>query len=86
MEPTAILEDSPGCTRFHHPTTNAMRTSSDKLVASIFVMTLARYISTVRGLIARSKAVILFGLISRQDLRDRGDWCLRFTAPPNLPT
>src|SRR5215470_2968867 len=63
MGPTAGLEDiQRSVPDFITPITNAMRTSSDKLAASIFVMTLARYISTVRGLIARSKAMILFGL------------------------
>ena len=38
---------------------NAMRTSCDRLSARIFSMTRARWISTVRGLIASSRAIAL---------------------------
>ncbi len=44
---------SPVTSRFSTPLTRAMRTSSDRLAAAIFVITFARYISTIRGLIAR---------------------------------
>lgn len=51
-------QDKP--TLLFHPKLSAMRTRLDKLVACIFVMTLARWISTVRSARPSSSATALF--------------------------